>query len=47
MGTNLTVDGEYGENTKDAVVAFQKKYSLSVDGEFGKNSLAKAKTIKK
>lgn len=47
MGTKLTIDGEYGANTKDAVVAFQKKYSLSVDGEFGKNSLAKAKTIKK
>ena len=47
IGTELKADGFYGENTRDAVVKFQKKHGLVPDGKFGQKSLAKAKTIKK
>lgn len=47
MGSKLTVDGEYGEKTREAVMKFQKKYKLLADGKFGSKSLAKAKTVKK
>lgn len=48
---NLDVDGIFGQQTKRAVVAFQKevfpKDSTQWDGEFGTKSLAKAKKVKK
>lgn len=47
IGSKLTVDGQYGTNTSNAVKSYQKKYGLTADGEFGSKSLAKAKTIKK
>lgn len=47
MDLDLTVDGDFGTNTENAVKKFQKKYSLTVDGAFGEKSLAKAKEIKK
>ena len=47
IGAGLTVDGEFGNNTQNAVETYQKTYGLKVDGLFGSNSLTKAKTIKK
>lgn len=47
MNTTLEVDGQYGPNTEQAVIAYQKAYGLAADGQFGKASLAKAKTIMK
>ena len=46
----LKIDGEYGLNSKNAVVNFQKLVGFTgkqVDGEFGKKSLAKAKEFTK
>ena len=40
-------DGDFGTETKNAVVSFQTREGLTVDGLFGKKSLAKAKTIVK
>lgn len=42
----LTVDGQYGNLTKNAVEDFQKSVGITVDGIFGKNSLSKAKAVK-
>ena len=35
LGYELTVDGDYGRGTKDAVRDFQRKNGLSADGNFG------------
>ncbi|WP_130471156.1 TIGR02594 family protein [Candidatus Magnetaquicoccus inordinatus] len=35
---HLQVDGDFGENTEDAVVAFQAAHGLTVDGVVGKKS---------
>lgn len=40
-------DGDFGSETKCAVISFQARESLTQDGLFGKKSLAKAKTIVK
>lgn len=40
-------DGDFGNETKTAVVSFQTREGLTADGLFGKKSLAKAKTIVK
>lgn len=40
LGTRLTVDGDFGKNTENAVKQFQIKYGLKVDGIYGKNSRA-------
>lgn len=37
----LEVDGDFGENTKKAVIAFQKANGLEPDGKVGINTLAK------
>jgi len=42
LGFNCgTIDGIFGQNTKNAVISFQQKYGLSADGMFGSLSLAK------
>ena len=43
--SKLDVDGAFGNATKTAVLAFQKKYGLAVDGYFGPASLAKMKSV--
>ena len=43
IGAGLTIDGEFGKNTEEALKAFQKKYGLEVDGIYG--SLSRAKMI--
>ena len=40
-------DGDFGSETKCAVISFQTREGLTADGLFGKKSLAKAKTIVK
>ena len=47
IGTELKVDGSFGNMTLSAVETYQAKYDLVVDGYFGKKCLAKATTIKK
>lgn len=47
INAKLVVDGEIGDKTIAAVVAFQVFVKLVQDGLFGKNCLAKAKTFKK
>lgn len=45
---NLISDGEFGKNTKNAVIAFQKKYGLKPDGVVGSKTRAKiAELLKK
>ena len=41
LGAKLAVDGDFGVNTRAAVVAFQKKYELDTDGIAGPLTLAK------
>lgn len=40
MSAGLTVDGDFGSKTEQAVRAFQSKYKLSVDGIYGPDSAA-------
>ena len=35
---NVTVDGDFGWKTLNAVTAFQKAHGLTVDGEVGENT---------
>jgi peptidoglycan hydrolase-like protein with peptidoglycan-binding domain len=39
------IDGVFGEHTRDATKAFQKKYKLTVDGVAGRETLLKAATL--
>lgn len=41
LGYKLVVDGEFGKNTKNAVIDFQKKYGLVVDGIAGTKTFGK------
>ncbi|MCB1519879.1 MAG: peptidoglycan-binding protein [Hyphomicrobiaceae bacterium] len=41
IGYELTVDGNYGRGTKEAVRDFQKRNGLSADGNFGPNTAEK------
>lgn len=47
MKSDLTVDGDFGTKTYNALVAFQKKYKLSADGVYGSKSKAKMQTLLK
>jgi peptidoglycan hydrolase-like protein with peptidoglycan-binding domain len=38
-GANLKVDGDYGDNTKNAVEAYQRGHGLDVDGWAGSETL--------
>jgi len=42
-GIKLTVDGDFGNNTKIALLAFQKKYGLTQDAIYGNDSYAMMK----
>jgi putative chitinase len=39
-GFNLVADGDFGENTEEAVKAFQRQAGLEVDGKVGENTWA-------
>jgi murein L,D-transpeptidase YcbB/YkuD len=41
MGTDLEIDGIYGEGTREAVRDFQKRHDLQVDGVAGPITLKK------
>ena len=45
-GCKLTVDGEFGSATQEAVKLFQKSEGISSDGIYGKKSYAKASAYK-
>ena len=45
-GCKLTVDGEFGSATEEAVKLFQKSEGISSDGVYGKKSYAKASVYK-
>jgi peptidoglycan hydrolase-like protein with peptidoglycan-binding domain len=40
-GANLTVDGDFGQSTRAAVVAYQQKNGLGADGIAGEQTIAK------
>lgn len=40
MGTNLSTDGIFGNNTYEALKSFQSRYGLAADGIYGNNSKA-------
>lgn len=44
-GAKLKIDGDFGQATKNAVIAFQKKYKLTVDGTVGPKTRAKLKQV--
>ncbi|SEK58063.1 peptidoglycan-binding protein [Ruminococcus albus] len=43
--SKLDVDGAFGNATRTAVLAFQRKYGLAVDGYFGPASRSKMKSV--
>lgn len=45
IGAGLSVDGDFGTKTFEAVKLFQSKYGLVVDGIYGKNSYNKMKEV--
>jgi peptidoglycan hydrolase-like protein with peptidoglycan-binding domain len=45
LNSGLTVDGDFGTATYNAVVAFQKKYGLTADGKYGPASCTKMKSL--
>lgn len=47
VDVKLTVDGDFGNNTKNTLKKFQKKVKLSQDGVWGPQTRAKAKAFKK
>lgn len=47
IGTNLSLDGDYGRNTYKAVQRFQNTVHTVADGYFGKSTLKFAKTFTK
>lgn len=47
FGYHLKANGIYGENTKGAVIQFQRDYNLMVDGYAGPQTLGKIEELKK
>lgn len=45
LGTTLSVDGQFGKATEDAVKAFQQQYGLSVDGVAGQSTVMKLRQV--
>lgn len=45
INAKLSVDGDAGAKTEEAIEVYQKTYGLTVDGIFGTKSKAKAQTI--
>ena len=45
LGSGLVVDGDFGNNTKNALMTFQRKYGLGVDGIYGNQSYGKMKEL--
>lgn len=41
IGTSLSIDGQYGAQTRNAVVTFQRKYGLGADGIVGPQTVKK------
>lgn len=46
-GFKIAIDGIFGDDTRTAVIAFQKKYGLDADGVFGVKSQSKLQSILK
>jgi murein L,D-transpeptidase YcbB/YkuD len=46
LGTNIDLDGHYGESTKSAVEAFQKRQNLPVDGWVGPATAERLEQVK-
>jgi murein L,D-transpeptidase YcbB/YkuD len=46
LGTNIDLDGKYGESTKQAVEAFQKRQNLPVDGWVGPQTAERLEQVK-
>lgn len=46
-GADLKVDGHYGKDTKDALLEFQRKFSLEEDGECGREAWQTLITMKR
>ena len=47
IGSNLVVDGEYGDKTFDSVKKFQNKVGIYCDGLYGKDTKAAAQAFRK
>lgn len=47
IGSNLVIDGEYGDKTFDAVKKFQNKVGIYCDGLYGKDTKAAAQAFRK
>lgn len=45
MNAKLETDGHFGQLTKNAVMAYQKKYNLVVDGVYGPKSYNKMRSL--
>jgi peptidoglycan hydrolase-like protein with peptidoglycan-binding domain len=45
QNAGLTEDGYWGNNTRNAVVAFQKKYGLTADGSVGPQTIGKLQEV--
>lgn len=46
LGTNIDLDGKYGESTKSAVETFQKRQNLPVDGWVGPATAERLEQVK-
>ncbi len=45
INANISVDGDFGSGTENALKDFQRRYNLSVDGIYGNNSYNKMKSV--